>query len=86
MIAPKSTKVFELSSRDATRRALIGMNQNPDVKRMAQRSLFPQAVHTALELPIDKQHELQAAMAELLLTALTEDPMQEEANIDDDHQ
>jgi hypothetical protein len=52
---------------------------------MAQRSLFPQAVHTALELPIDKQYELQAAMAELLLTALTEYPMQEEA-IDDDHQ
>jgi len=61
------------------------MNQNLDVKRMAQRSLFPQAVHTALELPIDKQYELQAAMAELLLTALTEYPMQEEA-IDDDHQ
>ena len=86
MITPKSSKVFELSSRDATRRALIGMNQNRDVKRMVQRSLFPQAVSTALELPIDKQHELQAAMAELLLAASTEDPMQEEADIDDDRQ
>jgi hypothetical protein len=75
--------VFVLSSRDAPRRGLIGMSQIPDVKRMAQRSLFPQAVETALELPIEKQHELHAAMAELLLTALSEDPTPEEAN--DDH-
>jgi hypothetical protein len=75
--------VFVLSSRDAPRRALIGMSQIPDVKQMAQRSLFPYALQTALELPIDKQHELHAAMAELLLTALSEDPTPEEAN--DDH-
>jgi hypothetical protein len=62
---------------------LIGMSQIPDVKRMAQRWLFPQPLQTALELPIDKQHELHAAMAELLLTALSEDLTPEEAN--DDH-
>jgi hypothetical protein len=56
------------------------MSQIPDVKRMAQRSLFPEPVQMALGLPIDKQHELHAAMAELLLTALSEDPAPEEAN------
>ena len=65
---------------------MIGMNQNPDVKRKAQRSLFSRVVDKPLELPIDKQHELQTAIAELLLAALTRDSIQEEANIDDDEQ
>jgi hypothetical protein len=86
MIAPKSTKIIVLSSRHANRRALIGMKQNPEVKRMVQRSLFLRLVQKPLELPIDKQQELQMAIAELLLTALTQNPMQEEANIDDDEQ
>ncbi len=62
------------------------MKQNPEVKRMVQRPLFLRLVQKPLELPIDKQQELQMAIAELLLTALTQNPMQEEANIDDDEQ
>jgi hypothetical protein len=69
----------------ASRRALIGMNQNPDMKRVSQRSLFARVVHKPLELPIHKQHELQTAIAELLVNALTEVPVKE-ANIDDDEQ
>jgi hypothetical protein len=82
----KSTEVLV----HANRRALIGMNQNLDVKLTSQRftsqrSLFARIVHKPLELPIDKQHELQIAIAELLLNALTEDTVKE-ANIDDDEQ
>jgi hypothetical protein len=73
-------------SRDANRRALIGMEQNPEVKRMVQRSLFLPLVQKPLDLPIEKQQELQTAIAELLLTALPQNPMQGEANIDDDEQ
>lgn len=62
------------------------MKQNPEVKRIVQRSLFLRLVQKPLELPIDKQQELQTAIVELLLTALTQNPMQEEANIDDDKQ
>jgi hypothetical protein len=65
---------------------LIGMEQNPEVKRMVQRSLFVRLAQKPLDLPIEKQQELQTAIAELLLTALTQNPMQEEANIDDDEQ
>jgi hypothetical protein len=70
----------------ANRRALIGMEQNPEVKRMVQRSLFVRLAQKPLDLPIEKQQELQTAIAELLLTALTQNFMQEEANIDDDEQ
>lgn len=63
-------------SRDANRRALIEMEQTPEVKRMVQRSLFLPLVQKPLDLPIEKQQELQTAIAELLLTALTQNPMQ----------
>jgi anti-sigma regulatory factor (Ser/Thr protein kinase) len=61
------------------------MNQNPDMKRVSQRSLFARVVHKPFELPIHKQHELQTAIAELVVNALTEVPVKE-ANIDDDEQ
>jgi len=64
----------------------LGMKQNPEVNRMVQRSLFRRLVQKPLDLPIEKQQELQTAIAELLLTALTQNPMPEEANIDDDEQ
>ena len=49
---------------------MIGMEQNPEVKRIVQRSLFVRLAEKPLELPIDKRQELQTAIAELLLTAL----------------
>ena len=60
------------------------MKQNPEVKRIVQRSLFIRLAEKSLELPSEKQQELHTAIAELLLTALTQNPMEEEANIDDD--
>ena len=62
------------------------MEQNPEVKRMVQRSLFFRLVQKPLDLPMEKQQELRTAIADLLLTALTQNSMQEEANIDDDEQ
>jgi hypothetical protein len=62
------------------------MEQNPEVKRMVQRSPFVRLVQKPLDLPMEKQHELHTAIADLLLTALTQKSMQEEANIDDDEQ
>ena len=63
------------------------MEQNPEVKRMVQRSLFVRLVQKPLDLPMEKQQELHTAIADLLLTALTQKSMQEEeANIDDDEQ
>jgi hypothetical protein len=46
----------------------------------------PKHLDKPLDLPIDNQHEQQTAVAELLLATLTQDPLQEEANIDDDEQ
>jgi hypothetical protein len=63
------------------------MEQNPEVKRMVQRSLLFRLVQKPLDLPMEKQQELHTAIADLLLTALTQKSMQEEeANIDDDEQ
>ena len=62
------------------------MEQSPEVKRMVQRSLFFRLVQKQLDLPMEKQQELQTAIADLLLTALTQNSMQEEANLDDDEQ
>jgi hypothetical protein len=90
MIPPKSIDGFVLSSPTQEGGTWTGMNENPDVKsnpavkRMWQRSLFPRVLHS-LELPIDKQYELHTAIAELLLTALTLEPVKE-INIDDDEQ
>lgn len=53
---------------------------------MVQRSLFLRLVEKPSDLPFDKQQELQTAIAELLLTALAQNPMQNEVNIDDDEQ
>jgi hypothetical protein len=62
------------------------MKQNPGMKRVVQRSLFPRLVQQPSDLPTHKQQELQTAIAELLLTALTQNSVQEEVNIDDDEQ
>jgi hypothetical protein len=62
------------------------MKQNPEAKRIMQRSLFIRLAEKSLELPNEKQQELQSAIAELLLTALPQNSMKEEANIDDDEQ
>lgn len=63
-----------------------GMKPNPEAKRIVQRSLFSLLAEKSLELPSEKQQELHTAIAELLLTALTQNSMEEEANIDDDEQ
>jgi len=53
------------------------MEQNPEVKRVVQRSLFFRLVQKPLDLPMEKQQELQTAIVDLLLTALTQNSMQE---------
>jgi len=81
---PKSTKISCFHHAMRTGGLDWGMKQNPEVKRIVQRSLFIRLAEKSLELPSEKQQELHTAIAELLLTALTQNPMEEEANIDDD--
>lgn len=93
---PMSTSVFlasrprSLYDRSSMRIPTGGFNwrmkQNPEAKRIMQRSLFIRLAEKSLELPNEKQQELQSAIAELLLTALPQNSMKEEANIDDDEQ
>jgi len=63
-----------------TRSSMI-RNQKPPAVR--QRVLFSPAVQQVVDLPTDKQRELQTAVAELLLNALTSDDFIDSGETDD---
>jgi len=62
------------------------MTRNPKAPVARQQLLFFQAAQRPLELPTDKQRELQTAVADLLLNALTGDDLIDSGETDDEPQ
>jgi hypothetical protein len=62
------------------------MTRNPKAPAARQQLLFFQAAQRPLELPIDKQRELQTAVADLLLNALTGHDLIDSGETDDEPQ
>jgi hypothetical protein len=65
------------------RETVSPMIPNPKPPAVRQRLLFSPAVRRLVDLPSDKQHELKAAIAELLLNALTDDDPIDNGETDD---
>jgi anti-sigma regulatory factor (Ser/Thr protein kinase) len=60
------------------------MIRNPSLRAARQRLLFSPAAQQCVELPTDKQQELQTAVAELLLNAIVGETSTTESGETDD--
>lgn len=73
MIAGKAAAFWLMPRNPQSKETLRSMIRNPKPPAIHQPMLFPPAVPQVLDLPTDRQRELQTAMADLLLNAFTGD-------------
>lgn len=88
MIAGKAPAVLLASRRQnkKPKETLSRMIRNQKPPAVRQQVLFSTVVQQVVDLPTDKQRELQTAVAELLLHALTVDDFSDRGEADDESQ